>query len=835
VLRIYNEVNASGAAMRLLRITSIEFCLVILAALTHAQPATRSMVKVKVVDETGVPVPSARVSIAQADSPIISLQTDYAGRVSFTLKSDVPYQIRASKAGFYQSVTDDADPDAGELRIAMHHEQIISEQVRVEASVPDMNPEQVSDRLTLNVPEITNVPYPTSRDIRNLLPFYPRVVQDESGQVHVSGSETWATLDLLDGFDIRSPMSGNLALRVSADAVRSIDQESTRYPVEFGRATGGVIAFYTGMGDDKFRFNTTNFVPSFQQKGGIRFDKFVPRLTFSGPVIPNRAWFFDGLEFEYDNIYISELQRNANTNQLLRGSNLLKFQANLTPANILTLGLLTNAYHSPYDGLSPLVPQESTTKRNSTAWMPYVRDQLSLRNGALLEAGAGVVRIRDGYEPYPDGPFRVTPEQTLGSFFETLTGRSQRVEGSASLYLPRRSWHGQHDVRTGVNLDRVSYDQRESLDPVEYLREDGTLLRRSAWLSSPSKSELHNSEVAFYAQDRWTLPDGLLIDPGLRFDWDQIVRRPLFSPRIAGTFSPVRLKGKTKLSAGIGLYFDHTQLEYLTRTFTSARLDQYFGVDGVTPVGTPLRSTFSADYHSLREARALNWSAGLEQKLPGEVFVRAEVVFKHIKDQFAFTNETDSGALSGTYRLSPLREDHDDMFELDARRTFSGGYTLFGAYTHSRAHTNSALDYTPAISDFGPQQSGPLPWDTPNRVLSWGWLPFDIPYFRKNWDFVYTADWHTGFPYTAIKADRQVAGFAGGHRFPNYTSFSPGLEWRFHFRGSYFGLRGVLENMTGSRNPEVVTRVVDSPQFGSFSETEGRSFTARIRLISSGK
>ena len=46
-------------------------------------------------------------------------------------------------------------------------------------------------------------------------------------------------------------------MRVSTDAVRTIDAETTRYPVEFGRATGGVLAFYTGMGDNKFRFNAT--------------------------------------------------------------------------------------------------------------------------------------------------------------------------------------------------------------------------------------------------------------------------------------------------------------------------------------------------------------------------------------------------------------------------------------------------------------------------------------------------------------------------------------------------------------------------------------------------
>ena len=36
---------------------------------------------------------------------------------------------------------------------------------------------------------------------------------------------------------------------------------------------------------------------------------------------------------------------------------------------------------------------------------------------------------------------------------------------------------------------------------------------------------------------------------------------------------------------------------------------------------------------------------------------------------------------------------------------------LFGAYTHSAARTNAALDYVPTVSLLGPQQSAPLPWD----------------------------------------------------------------------------------------------------------------------------
>jgi hypothetical protein len=143
------------------------------------------------------------------------------------------------------------------------------------------------------------------------------------------------------------------------------------------------------------------------------------------------------------------------------------------------------------------------------------------------------------------------------------------------------------------------------------------------------------------------------------------------------------------------------------------------------------------------------------------------------------------------------------------------------------------LDYVPTVSVLGPQQGAPLPWNTPNHLISWGWLPFLVPMFKKNWDFVYTMDWRSGVPFTSVNANRQVVGTAGTSRFPDYVSFSPGLEWRFHFRGAYFGLRGVLENATNSRNPGIVNNVVDSPAYGTFSDFLGRALTARIRLIGS--
>ncbi len=804
------------------------------AALVSAQAAGRAAVSLAVVDENGQPVSGAEITLEEPGSAPRQCWTDYAGHCQFAAAPGTPYALRAQKAGYYQTTEKAIDPGLHSVHVELVHEQIVSEKVNVTASTPGLDTQQVSDTVTMNTPEIVNIPYQTSRDIRYLLPYFPGIVQDSTEQVHVAGAETWETEDLLDGFDIRSPVNGVLSMRVSADAVRSIDAETTRYPVEFGRGTGGVVAFYTGMGDNKFRFNGTNFIPSFRDLNGIRFDKFVPRFTFSGPIKRDKAWFYDGLELEYDNIYIPELPANANTDQLARGSNLIKVQANLSPANILTGGLLFNDYHSPYDGISSLTPQQSTTNRNTIAWLPYLREQWTLRGGALLDAGVAVATFRDGYEPHGSAPFQFTPELSKGSYFENLTGRSQRVEGTAALYLPARHWMGVHDVKMGLDVDRVAYDQRVARTSVSYLREDGTLSRQSLFPQT-APFTLHNVEPGAYVQDRWQRKSGrlagLLLEPGLRLDWDEIIRRPLLQPRVAAVYAPPGSKGATKISAGIGLYGEHTQLEYLTRALAGMRQDVFYAPDGVTPTGPAQTTNFSYDASTLRVPRAVNWSVGLQQKLPGGILAGFNVMGKQTSRMFTYVNQSGAAALAGRYALTNGRKDTYHSVEVDAKRVFAGGSTLFASYTRSSARTNAALEFKPTPSILGPQQSGPLPWDAPNRLVSWGWLPAPLPRIRKSWELVYDLSMQSGYPYTAMNANHEIVGAPGAQRFPTFIDFSPGLEWRFHFRGAYFGLRGVMENALDRNNPAVVDSVVESPEFGHFSEFQGRAFTARIRLI----
>lgn len=816
--------------------------------------ALPSSVTLTVVDETGIAVPGAAIAIEQPGKPPLQVITDYAGRCSYRLQENAPYTIRAVKPNFYQAQETNVDPESGSVRLVMAHMQIVQEQVNVTASSPGIETDQIADRHVMNTPEIVNIPYQTSRDIRYLLPFYPNIVSDSLEQVHVNGSETWQTLDTIDGFDVRTPVEGTLDMRVSADAVRSIAEQTTRYPVQYGRATGGVIAFNTGMGDNKFRFNATNFfLPGFRMVQGIHFDKYVPRFTFSGPLVKQRAWWYDGVEMNYESNFTAGLPAGApDTAPLIRGSNLLKVQTNVTPNNIVTAGLLFDELHTQYSGFSPETPRPSTTKQNIIGWLPYVRDQWSFARGALLDIGLGEMRFRDGFEPHGNplsAPYTFTPELTQGSYFQSLTGRSQRQEGTADLYLPPRAWGGRHDLRLGLDLNRIAYNQDQVRAPVNYLRENGTLIRQSTFPQQPAFT-LHNDEVGAYAEDRWRPWAGMLIEPGLRFDWDSIVRRSMYGPRIAAIYAPPHARRTTKLSAGVGLYYDHTQLSYIALPYAGIRYDTYYAADGKTPVSLSQETTFTANDKLLRDPRAINWSVAVERALPWSLYGGISFMGKRTTNMFTFTNQSGPASLAGNYLLTNARIDEYHSEGMELRKLFKDGYTLYVSYTHSSATTNAALDYLPTPTEFGPQtgglyglptpsplgpqQAGPQPWNAPNRWISWGWLPFDVPgirWFQKNWDFVYDFKWQSGLPYTAVDAAGQVVGAAGSHLFPAYVNFGPGLEWRFHFHGQYWGLRGAMENATDSFDPLVVNNNTASPQFGAFGDQLGRALTARIRLI----
>ena len=829
-------------------------------AQTHPSPATGKNppyeLEITVTDENGVAVPSALVQLRSSPqaSPL-RYETDFAGRCSFTNLTAGTYELRIDKQGFYATVLPDVHPQTiANIDVTLSHQQEVREIVNVVESPPAIDPAQVTSKEQLTGMDIIDMPYPDTHDYRNAINFIPGVVQDTSGQPHVAGAETHQTLTLLDGFNVTQPANGLLLARVSTDAFRSIAVEPSREPAEFGKASGGVLNLDTGIGDDHYRFITTNFIPSIQNKKGLALDQWTPRFTLSGPIEKGKAWFFDALEGEYDNFIITQLPPGQDTDHYWRAGNLAKIQTNLTSRNILTTSFLYNYLDDEYSGLSLFSPAPANPTDAESVYVASVKDQHYFTDGELLETGFNFDQYNVALTPHGTASYFLTTLAAGGNYYFADQTHARRWQALVNLYLPPEQWHGRHDIKTGVDLDRIDYDAQFSRRPISFwpgtspttptgacptfngLPIAPSPCSRYSVFSGGNPSTTYNSEASAYIQDQWAITDRFLLEPGMRLDWDQIVRDVLFSPRLAGTYV-LDNSGNTKLSAGIGTVYDATDLILIARPYAGQRSDYFFNPSGepinlsgtVTPTSTPIISTFTVDRNTLQAPRFLNWSVALERKLPKAILLKVEYLQREGTHDFVYN--TLNGLPGGNFLLENNRDDHYHSVQLSLRHSFGQLYMISGSYTRSSTRSNQVLDFNVDSPFLSPQAPGPFGWDSPNRFLSWGFLPFfSLPIVHRL-DLAYSAEARNGFPFDVYNNLQQLVAPPGSYRFPTYFTLNLQLEKRFHAFGYYWALRGGFDNITGNLDPIFVNANINSPQFLTFSGYGHRAFTSRIRFL----
>ena len=765
-----------------------------------------------VEDETKQPVAGVQVTLHSGEG-MRWTTTDDLGKFQFDSLPSDDYRLDFDKADFFR-LADYAVTMAGEpieITVTINHEYEIRSQLDVVSTPYEVVPEQTRHQEELVAREIREDPTPSSHTLQNSLTAIPAVIQDNNGLLHVAGARQEDTLYMLDGFQLNNPASGLFDARVNVDSVRSADVTTGRYGSQFINAGAGVLALETDTGSDRWRFRTTNFFPSLDFERGTHLGSWFPRATFSGPLRKGRVWFSDGMSIQHDFTLVRELPPGSDISEDWSGDNLFRVQYNLTPSQSLQGNLLYNTDNATNTGLNPTSPVSTTTDLHTHRYLVSGRDQIAFNRG-LFEIGIASDAYHLSRVPQGSQTYVLTPTGPQGNYFESVLQDTRRLQGRADLTLLGRQWHGAHDIQAGINFDRTHLDQTTIRHTVEIRQSDGTLVRSSSFSGTPqiSPSEWRSGG---YLQDSWKVLRTVIIQSSFRIDWNDFVGRTLPQPRFVVNWIP---ENTMKFGLGWGLYDQAIYLSLIGQSLDQQRID----VLGVAP---PIITSFSL-MSSLHEPYFQTTSAEWQKTWNPRTMSTVHLMERRQRNGLVYENISADPFRRGL-QLNNSRADRYRSVEVSFRRSLQERGDLMISYIYSRARSNKIFDYS--LEDFllTPQASGPLSWDVPNRVISRGAVQTNI------WKllFSYFAEYHTGFPFTAVNSQFQLA--PNAFRFPSYFSLNIGTEKRFPFHRYQWAVRLSVINATNHNNYNTVINNVDAPTFHTFSGGQSRAFTARLRLV----
>jgi hypothetical protein len=808
------------------------------AASAHAQVVLSG----RVVDENEAPVANAHVRVHKGEPAPRETFTGPTGAFRIPLSEPGDYLVSVECPGYFRLTDRPAHVEKGEseLTLVLSPEREVFQSVEVGDAPSLVDPARTDNEQRLTGTEVNNIPYPSSNSLRNALKLTPGVVQDPSAGLHFHGGAEYQTQYTLDGFDITDPISGRYTTRLAVEGIRSVDLTSSIESPQYGRGSAGTMAISTENGTDRYHFTTTNFIPGLDTHNGLTLGDWTPRAGFSGPLVKGRAWFSDSFDGEFNGGYVNGLPKGENTNTSWATGNLFHTQVNLTAANILYADFLSDFTHQAHFGLGVLDPESTTLGQSTNEWVAAVKDTYSWNNSTMLEAGFAWQRVFLSSVPEGSALYMLTPEGRNGNYFVDAREHGGRKQLFVNLFPSALHLAGRHQLQVGADAQRLTFSAQFRRTGYEVIGLSGLPLFETTFTGSGDLRR-PNLALAWYINDHWQPVPRVVIDVGLREDWDELVRRASFGPRVSAAYAPFA-NSRTKIVAGYSVIYDATNLALFSRPLDQQAITTPFSAQGVPQA--PLNTTFLAG-HGLSMPRYDNWSAGVEQDLGHRIYAKVSWLRKRGKDGFVYSPESAGPVIvqqqvlgygfGGTYELSNLRRDSYDEEAVTVRQSFGDQYGWMASYVHSQALSNAVLD----VSVDQPLQVGnnlgPMPWDAPNRLLSWGYLPPPLQRFRKNWAIAYLLDWRTGFPYSITDDAGRVQGLVDSHRFPSNFDFNLHLERRFTFRGYRFAIRLGANNLTANRNATAVSNVIGSPTFGQYFGSEGRHLVVRIRLFGRAK
>jgi hypothetical protein len=798
---------------------------------TFGQQASPSAVlRVRARDEAGKPVADLLVQVTLGTVIAGSTSTNDNGEAELTKLAPGSYEVAASKNG-YQTLKQSSVILTSEAPVEIEFTLIpkieLKDSINVVATPQNPVEQGASAPTQIEHAQIQTLPNKPAT-VSDVLPLIPGVIRTPDDEIRISGSSEHSSAFIVNSADVTEPATGRFGVSVPVDSVENLSVFKTPYLAEYGRFTAGVVSVETRRGGETWGVEFNDPLPEFRFRSGhlVGIRDASPRLTFNGPLIKNRLYFSQGLEYTLHKVPSRTLSYPENESTQESKNSFTQLDYLLSPTHLLTGTFHVAPRHTDFVNLEFFNPQPVTPSFSAHDYTGTVIDRLTL-GGRLLESLVAIKRY--GADVWGQGTEEMilTPTGNEGNYFSQQERHASRVEWLESLSLEPVHSSGTHQLKFGSTVTRTSNRGEFWGQPVNIQDNNGHLLQRIEF-EGGSPFDRSDVEVGFFGQDHWLVSPRVAVDMGLRVERQAITETVRLAPRLGLAWTPFSNQ-QTVVRGGFGLFYDRVPLNVYAFDRYPQQVITTYGLNGEiidgprrflnltdraeqTEFPFVLRDNVVGNFAPYSET----WNVEVEQPLTH--FLRLRANYRQSNSYGGVLVSPDKVQGKDVLLESGDGKTRYRQLELTTRLSWKPGQEILFSYVGSRSQ-GDLNDFNRYLGNFPfpvvrPNQFSNLPGDTPNRFLTWGVLNF--PWKLSVGPLV---EYRTGFPYAVLDAAQNYVGTPNSDRsrFPNFFSFDTRVSKDFKVNPKYtlrFTVRGL--NLTNHFNPLGVHTNIDDPNFGVF-------------------
>jgi hypothetical protein len=792
-------------------------------------------IKVHTTGESGQPLSGVIVEASSQAKVTCSVMTDPLGNGTLHgCTSDAKMlHIKASLQG-YNAVTSDI-PALGEstVEIVLTPAANVQETVTVQATSSNPVAESVSSETKLSVDQAKVSPLRPSTVI-DALPLVPGVIRTPDGRVQISGLDEAHSSLLINSVNVNDPATGNFGLGVPVDTVDLLKVMQSPYLAQYGSFTGGVVSAETRKGGDKWDYSLNDPLPDYRFRSGhmVGVRDASPRLNLSGPLIKNRSYFVEGIEYLIDKPEVRTLPWPVDEIHSKAVNSFTQIDVVPDAQNAIT-GTLHFAPHSvQYANLNFFDPQPVTPNADYQENTETISHRLALGGGLLTSTFAGT-QVSTNVRGQSTDDMVLSPVVNSGNYYLQQNREATRFQWLETWSPGDVHWHGEHAFQVGTILAHAEDSGTLVGHDVSIENTSGQLLRTISF-SGDGSFKLADFEPSVYAQDHWMIEKNFAIDYGARLELQSLTHTTRIAPRLGSTWSPFG-DNSTVIRGGLGIFYDLIPLDtYAFSNYPEQTVTTYDGNGNITDGPRQYLNVISQSPKSRlpfldQQSRSGNfapysfaWNIEGEHNLNRTVSVRVRYIHTDAYNQLTLTPQitpTESAfVLAGSGTLETRQIEFTSRVGATKERQF------FFSYVHQYA----AGDITDAASYLGDfpfpvvrqQITAHTAGEIPNRFLLWGTTK--LPWRMHLWPRI---EYRNGFTWQPVDEFQNYVdlGLGPQPRYPSYftADFRIGKDVNI---GPKHAVRFsvTLRNLTNHDNALQVHNNIADPLYGTFFGNYGR-------------